>query len=38
MLIMKESQIFSIAYFSNYVHVFVPDDGQVECSKYVVEK
>jgi hypothetical protein len=28
MLIMKESQIFSIVYFSNYVHVFVPENGQ----------
>lgn len=35
---MKERQAFSKAYFSNYVHVFVSDDGQIEWPKCFVEK
>jgi hypothetical protein len=35
---MKERQAFSVAYFTNYVHVFVPDYGQIEWPKHVVER
>lgn len=35
---MKERQAFSIAHFTNYVLVFVSEDGQIEWPKHVIEK